>query len=46
MVAVTELGYVVFGVSDLAAWRDFATNLLGLEVFEEPGEPGHAGQHS
>ncbi len=39
MAAVTELGYVCFGVSDLAAWRDFATNLLGLEVFEEPGEP-------
>jgi 2,3-dihydroxyethylbenzene 1,2-dioxygenase len=38
MVAVTELGYVCFGVSDLAAWRDFAGNLLGLEVFEEPGE--------
>jgi 2,3-dihydroxybiphenyl 1,2-dioxygenase len=39
MAAVTELGYVCFGVSDLAAWRDFAGNLLGLEVFEEPGEP-------
>jgi 2,3-dihydroxybiphenyl 1,2-dioxygenase len=39
MVAVTELGYVCFGVSDLAAWRDFAGNLLGLEVCEEPGEP-------
>jgi 2,3-dihydroxyethylbenzene 1,2-dioxygenase len=39
MAAVTELGYVCFGVSDLAAWRDFAANLLGLEVFEEPGEP-------
>ena len=39
MAAVTELGYVCFGVSDLAEWRDFATNLLGLEVFEEPGEP-------
>ena len=39
MVAVTELGYVSFGVSDLAAWRDFAGNLLGLEVFEEPAEP-------
>jgi len=38
MAAVTELGYVCFGVSDLAAWRDFAANLLGLEVFEEPGE--------
>jgi 2,3-dihydroxyethylbenzene 1,2-dioxygenase len=30
---------VCFGVSDLAAWRDFAGNLLGLEVFEEAGEP-------
>lgn len=39
MAAVTELGYVCFGVSDLAAWRDFAANLLGLEVFEEAGEP-------
>jgi 2,3-dihydroxyethylbenzene 1,2-dioxygenase len=38
VVAVTELGYVRFGVSDLAAWRDFAANLIGLEVFEEPGE--------
>src|SRR5262245_43293964 len=38
MVAVTELGYVCFGVSDLAAWRDFAGDLLGLEVFEESGE--------
>ena len=28
---VTELGYVRFGVSDLPAWRDFATRLLGLE---------------
>lgn len=39
MTAVTELGYVVFGVTDLVAWRDFATNLIGLEVCEEPGEP-------
>jgi 2,3-dihydroxyethylbenzene 1,2-dioxygenase len=39
MTAVTELGYVVFGVSDLAAWRDFATRLIGLEAFEEPREP-------
>ena len=40
MTAVTELGYVVFGVSRLAEWRDFATGLLGLEAFEEPGEAG------
>ena len=31
MMGVTELGYVRFGVSDLPAWRDFATRLLGLE---------------
>ncbi len=34
MTAITELGYVRFGVSDLAEWQDFATNLLGLEVSE------------
>src|SRR3954447_3807317 len=39
MNAVTELGYVCFGVSNLAEWRDFATNILGLEVVEERGEP-------
>lgn len=39
MTAVTELGYVVFGVSDLAAWRDFAASLIGLQVCEEPDEP-------
>ena len=32
MTGVTELGYVRFGVSDLAAWRDFATRILGLEL--------------
>lgn len=36
---VTELGYVVFGVSDLGAWREFATNLLGLEAVSVAGEP-------
>ena len=39
MVSVTELGYVSFGVSDLAEWRDFAGSILGLEVVEEQGEP-------
>jgi 2,3-dihydroxyethylbenzene 1,2-dioxygenase len=37
--SVTELGYVVFGVTDLVEWREFATSLLGLEAVSEPGEP-------
>ncbi len=32
MHGVTELGYVRFGVSDLAQWREFVEQLLGLEV--------------
>lgn len=32
MTGITELGYVRFGVSDLAEWRAFATDLLGLQV--------------
>ena len=39
MQGVTELGYVRFGVSDLAAWHDFAESLVGLEVLDE-GESG------
>ena len=34
MNGVTELGYVRFGVSDLAEWQAFATDLIGLEVSE------------
>jgi len=34
MAAVTELGYLTIGVSDLAAWKGFAANVLGLEVVE------------
>lgn len=34
MSAVTELGYLTLGVSDLAAWKGFAANVLGLEVVE------------
>jgi 2,3-dihydroxybiphenyl 1,2-dioxygenase len=30
--AVLELGYVGLGVSDLGAWRQFGTSVLGLEV--------------
>ena len=33
--SVTQLGYVGFGVSDMAAWRDFAGNLLGLQEVGE-----------
>jgi 2,3-dihydroxybiphenyl 1,2-dioxygenase len=29
--AVTQLGYLGIGVSDLPAWRDFAGNVLGLQ---------------
>lgn len=36
MSEVTELGYVTLGVSDLAAWDQFAAQVLGLEVV--PGE--------
>ena len=36
MTAVTELGYLNFGVSNLAAWEAFAAAVLGLEVM--PGE--------
>ena len=39
MAQITELGYVRFGVSDLAAWRDFATRLLGLEAISGDGGP-------
>ena len=35
MTAVTELGYVRFGVSDFDAWRVFATEALGLEIGED-----------
>ncbi|HEX5379576.1 MAG TPA: VOC family protein [Phenylobacterium sp.] len=39
MVQITELGYVGLGVKDLAQWKDFAANILGLEVADE-GESG------
>lgn len=37
MTGVTELGYVVFGVSDLRAWEQFAGIILGLEIVKEEG---------
>lgn len=35
MVQVTELGYVGLGVKDLDGWKDFAANVVGLEVSDE-----------
>jgi 2,3-dihydroxybiphenyl 1,2-dioxygenase len=30
--AVTQLGYVGLGVSDIDAWQDYATNVLGFQI--------------
>nr|QLG20571.1 1,2-dihydroxynaphthalene dioxygenase [uncultured bacterium] len=35
MVGVTELGYLGFGVSNMDAWREYASKVMGLEVFDE-----------
>lgn len=35
MASITELGYLRVGVADLAAWRVFATNILGLEIRDD-----------
>lgn len=35
MSGVTELGYARLGVSNLEEWREFATQLLGLEVAQD-----------
>ncbi len=35
MIQVTELGYMGVGVKDLAAWKDFAANIVGFEVTDE-----------
>ena len=32
---ITELGYVRYGVSDLAEWRSFVESILGLEIVDE-----------
>ena len=42
MVQVTELGYIGIGVSDLAAWKQFAREILGLQFVEEAGETDRA----
>jgi 2,3-dihydroxyethylbenzene 1,2-dioxygenase len=31
---VTELGYMVLGVKDLGAWKNYASQVLGLEVMD------------
>jgi len=35
MVAVTELGYMGFGVKNLEEWKKFAADVLGMEVAED-----------
>lgn len=39
MASISNLGYAVFGASDLAKWERFAVDLLGLQVSRhEPGK--------
>ncbi len=40
MSAVKQLGYLVFEVSDLAAWEDFGTQILGLQAVDNRGDAG------
>ncbi|MBW1874566.1 MAG: VOC family protein [Deltaproteobacteria bacterium] len=40
MIAVKQLGYLVFEVSDLAAWEDFGTKILGLQLVDQRGDTG------
>jgi 2,3-dihydroxybiphenyl 1,2-dioxygenase len=35
MARVTELGYIGIGVKDAAAWKDYAAQVLGMEVLDE-----------
>ena len=35
MVQVTELGYMGIGVRDLDEWKNFAANIVGMEVLDE-----------
>lgn len=32
---VTQLGYLGIGISDIVAWRDFAENVLGVQISDE-----------
>ncbi len=40
MSLVKQLGYLVFEVSDLAAWEDFGTKILGLQVVDKHESSG------
>jgi 2,3-dihydroxybiphenyl 1,2-dioxygenase len=35
MAKVTELGYLGIGVSDAAAWKEYATQVVGMELLDE-----------
>lgn len=35
MAGVTELGYIGIGVSDVDAWKAYATEVIGMEVLDE-----------
>jgi 2,3-dihydroxybiphenyl 1,2-dioxygenase len=39
---IDQLGYLGFEVSDLAAWRKFATEILGLGIVDDRGDAGFA----
>ncbi len=32
---ITQLGYVGIGVADIAAWEDFGTNVLGMQLYQK-----------
>jgi len=38
MISVKQLGYVGFGVSDRAAWADFAMSILGLQALSDSAD--------
>jgi 2,3-dihydroxybiphenyl 1,2-dioxygenase len=40
MSTVKQLGYLVFEVSDVGAWKDFGTKILGLQVVDARGDAG------
>jgi 2,3-dihydroxybiphenyl 1,2-dioxygenase len=40
MSSVKQLGYLVFEVSNLAAWEDFGTKILGLQLVDPRGDDG------